>query len=1081
MMKPMGNFLKIDMVLKHIEELISSSSETSPWNEVRNLTNRLNYLLILAKSLPVSKDVTLEMPVLLELIPMQFQNSLLQIIKTKEHAKLSHFSSSFSASAMCQKSLSSFSCSANSDSDDDSFDVTQGKFDDSFETGDFEELIESRDLSLEALNEKDKALLSLIEYLARSYEITSIADPNLDLENFPFTNCVKLIYNLVESNKTSDKIILDPLRTWSLFSVNNDDVRMSINADDKRLSKLPNLLTSPYHRMRMKVVENAELSKDFLEDEKRCRVSSFLLCLVEVANSSDALEPQALFAIISSVKVNNIDINIVKTALSRIVLPSNVQLDSYLDFHMTYILNQWLKDKHPLDEFPYLLFDKKDFISFVQHYRTQIILSLFALDEGITELEKLSDILHEEVKILLRSSFPHLMASLFPYLVISVISNERIMEKFSKTKISIATRKWKFLENVLDQDCLTSHIKDDIGEVVLNLLRMTYDSNLWNEEEVNIPSSHYCFDSETILFILNRSHDVFFKDQISLLHLLCCRKSGIHSILDGLLRDVASSMAMKSHPKCCDLLYDMIIVCLNDPSSVTILISTLPSIIISLYSLHSINVVWNYAQKVLVLIFNSDSEEVRKLIASMAPFTSKSDDNKLSELHTRQQRLKDVYQKNLCLKQSIEIFLAISNDDVTSFDIENILHLLSEKHLEICELYSSHSQNGLNLAHQLIFKIVEIVGNTKDDKNRISGLEIIGRLGPVPLGSSVFLISSNDCLRGDLGMLSDILNYLNRQTFSSHYEIVDTCQRTLRQILAMKEVYIALTTKINDKALILDLLPFLPARKPRSVTRLNEDLSLVEFESKISNELLWIEKCNFESWLKNLTVSLIEAGCGSDIFNHLIPICKLDVKFCDFTKEKKIDDSHTHLQRNASESHIIKSCLRTIIKAINFLRTQEPPISFSNRTAVTSWDRNLWVDVEFPLLSKAAFMCGAFYSSILFGEIACGTILETSLAPASQNQIRYLPPLQRIANSSEGRDISHLLLKASNALGDSEGVEGCGGLSSITDGVVQSTLSLHRGHEAQALYLCDAIKSDKCLADNLKNVGMFHTLFKITQ
>ncbi|RXG71590.1 Serine-protein kinase ATM, partial [Armadillidium vulgare] len=394
------------------------------------------------------------------------------------------------------------------------------------------------------------------------------------------------IYGLNISELIFDCVVclvkLDPLRTWSLFSVNNDDVRMSINAEDKRLSKLPNLLTSPYHRMRMKVVENvhllfktegkplpitnqkenfeelyqiaiesldfeAKLSEDFLEDEKRCRVSSFLLCLVEVANSSDALEPQALFAIISSVKVNNIDINIVKTALSRIVLPSNVQLYSYLDFHMTYILNQWLKDKHPFDEFPYLLFDKKDFLSFVQHYRSQIISSLFALDEGITELGKLSDILHEEVKILLRSTFPHLMASLFPYLVISVISNERIMEKFSKTKISIATRKWKYLESVLDQDCLTSHIKDDIGEVVLNLLRMTYDSNLWSEEEVNIPSSHYCFDSETILFILNRSHDVFFKDQISLLHLLCCRKSGIHSILDGLLRDIASSMAMKSH------------------------------------------------------------------------------------------------------------------------------------------------------------------------------------------------------------------------------------------------------------------------------------------------------------------------------------------------------------------------------------------------------------------------------------------------------------------------------------------------------------------------------------------------------
>lgn len=43
-----------------------------------------------------------------------------------------------------------------------------------------------------------------------------------------------------------------------------------------------------------------------------------------------------------------------------------------------------------------------------------------------------------------------------------------------------------------------------------------------------------------------------------------------------------------------------------------------------------------------------------------------------------------------------------------------------------------------------------------------------------------------------------------------------------------------------------------------------------------------------------------------------------------------------------------------------------------------------------------------------------------------------------------------------------EGVEGCAGVSLVTDFNVQSTLSLHRGQNIQALSLSDAAGAKQC-------------------
>ena len=89
------------------------------------------------------------------------------------------------------------------------------------------------------------------------------------------------------------------------------------------------------------------------------------------------------------------------------------------------------------------------------------------------------------------------------------------------------------------------------------------------------------------------------------------------------------------------------------------------------------------------------------------------------------------------------------------------------------------------------------------------------------------------------------------------------------------------------------------------------------------------------------------------------------------------------------------------------------------RGSGTQWDNNFWLDLDFLAVAKAAHVCSAHFTSLLFTEIWHGAKGQQSI----NNDVMEIEPGEQ-SRVLESSDIQRMLLQAYSQIGEPDSLYG---------------------------------------------------------
>ncbi|RUS90886.1 hypothetical protein EGW08_001393, partial [Elysia chlorotica] len=210
------------------------------------------------------------------------------------------------------------------------------------------------------------------------------------------------------------------------------------------------------------------------------------------------------------------------------------------------------------------------------------------------------------------------------------------------------------------------------------------------------------------------------------------------------------------------------------------------------------------------------------------------------------------------------------------------------------------------------------------------------------------------------------------------------------------------------------------------------------------------------AWVKALVRGLLSTGLVKDeLLCRIGPLCALEVDFCESSLPYLIHETlladtedcrqiisrqlsaffHMHVEQANSDNYPLvmnKKSIRTLLAVVQYLRTQKRPQQ-SPDGQHTVWHNNMWLDLNYLDLARAAQFCGASFTAVLFTEIHWGIRrqaeenqhsqeMNSGLLRGSQGR-RSAPKFQTV---KEREKCEAVLMEAYKTIGDPDGLYGCG-------------------------------------------------------
>ncbi|XP_069987249.1 serine-protein kinase ATM isoform X2 [Penaeus vannamei] len=517
--------------------------------------------------------------------------------------------------------------------------------------------------------------------------------------------------------------------------------------------------------------------------------------------------------------------------------------------------------------------------------------------------------------------------------------------------------------------------------------------------------------------------------------------------------------------------------------------------------------------QIITRLVMCEQQDIQKAVAHLPPFPDTGDYQCLTILSDHHGQLVEVYRGNLLLYDEVENFLALSIEQTNAHSVSHILKLIQNNRSQVKQLYSSPDMEGVTVGHRLTQDLMNLTLST-DEKVALEASKCLGELGPIPLNSPIFHITkekyplNSENVRGAVAPL--IIKTLNVYLTSEHIDIVEAASSSLLSVLSTREGYKALQEM--DKKLQVDLAPYVPKHKPKdsSISYTGEEL----YESEVGCDNVWQSGTSYEDWVICLACTLIGAGCSSEIITHILPVCRVKAEFSALMLpyiihatlladngrkrevlsrqisfffqqhvEKSKHKSDTGMSNAVDQMCLNKSCIQVLLSVIDYLRAQTPERSFTNSSSrLTPWEKNWWLRVNYLQVAQAAHYCGAHFSAILYLHLSSEE-LEHEIRENSDKETdvnsRQVPPLCRLSHLPENTVIRRLMLQIYSTLGDSDGVEGCGGGSKLAHTTSRALRCQHRGQWMETLAIHDAANSTFGMITSLQELGFFNTVNQI--
>ncbi|KYN37415.1 Serine-protein kinase ATM, partial [Trachymyrmex septentrionalis] len=374
----------------------------------------------------------------------------------------------------------------------------------------------------------------------------------------------------------------------------------------------------------------------------------------------------------------------------------------------------------------------------------------------------------------------------------------------------------------------------------------------------------------------------------------------------------------------------------------------------------------------------------------------------------------------LCLEGELERFLdAIGeeNAECTLEDLANFTQQLSTRKSELRKLHqklqSPYPEDGANILHRLIFRLIRL---TESPNPRVSmeATKCFGELGPMdftmalqPAGS---FVRKEDCAIEALtyrsvAMLTNFLveNSVELRKVSAEalYAVLSTSNG--RKLFDLK-YSTDLSNILECTSLKIDYIrPFARGRCVRQ-TSFNVDTAKFRVVMNPENELWTIQNNeNYADWIINVTCSVAE--CFTDSYlESFLSVCRLSVEFCElilprivylvihendrfidtmcdcvnqfFRQHFAIDEAETTASPTSKGDSCDQKIIRRMLDVVNHIRAQLPD--------------GVKLRLDYVYLARAAHKCSAYYTALLFAQLACGSISTDYPDFSSDPRINYI-------------------------------------------------------------------------------------------
>ncbi|KAI5092996.1 serine-protein kinase ATM [Silurus meridionalis] len=513
-----------------------------------------------------------------------------------------------------------------------------------------------------------------------------------------------------------------------------------------------------------------------------------------------------------------------------------------------------------------------------------------------------------------------------------------------------------------------------------------------------------------------------------------------------------------------------------------------------------------------LVIENPDNRYLRRAIPLLEPFP---DQPAFTELRAAQHKLK--YSSGaFTLREEIEHFLSVTSCDSLPLtrmeglkDLKRLLHAHKDQIKQL--LKECHADPASSVLVKLVLNLLQLCKLAASHPRGRDILEAVGgclgELGPVDL-STIALHHGKDQIYTQAAALypdvlhqwvSIILSCMNNALTDQSISVRQAAAVCLKDILATSsgldfwEMH-----KSQRDPMLLYLSPFRSAKRKASICLAEVTSSC---RDRVDSAELWsVQPGKHKEWLRNLCMALLDSGgvCNEALLTTR-GLCEVKNDFCQkmlplFIHDMLLGDRNgswreilsTHIQHFFSnccrpavsgsrpttpmspdsgdtdvgvQSQPDKWSLRTMLAVIDYLRQQRRPLRPNSAEFGTVCESNFWLDLNYLEVARAAQLCSAHFTALLYSEIYVDNI-RNNMEEKRRAQFRTSRRITfddssqnlSIGSMSEksvedsGMSLQDILIEVYRSIGEPDSLYGCGG------GKLINPLTRIRTYEHEALW-----------------------------
>lgn len=867
-------------------------------------------------------------------------------------------------------------------------------------------------------------------------------------------------------------------------------------------------------------VVDRTLEKREIADERETRVASTLHIFACVVSASGFLQNEALMSLLQLTVDKSIKVNLVKQVLSNVKRTEEDFFQTLIKNNIEYLLTRWIHEDYSIDKFPWVLIKCQSCVEFIQLHM-HILMPIFVQVNSVPEVINFCASNDFSFDDLFEGCFPSLVSWLLPCKNLPEAYTSIGITDVAKARAvlrEIETNAGKFATF----ESFAVLINKYLSNVVVNLIKKLHDDEHFEQlfkVSFHLPETHLpSFNEFNISKSLSDLQESVIDENVSLTEHLSSNPSVMQKILLSLTTNIFTCevaehkiKAIHQYAYFCKILFenincsyfdgiamfvvrdvthtlcqltrekDDIVVKLSCTFMHFVLKSLLPKryeVVKDVFSLIVTRLTsiverqkLDVALEALAFLIIEQQEVMADVIMELNFFPKGPEFNSLRGViqHTQP----------VTLEKEIENFLAASDEKVFAYNVEELCQLrklLENRKSELEQLYSNLERlRGFTEDYasipllKLINRLLKL-SRSSDRKIALEASKCLGELGPADLTTMILHPEKKYLIEGDAVLhfvLEKAVGLLSSYVVEGNIKLRNASADALYLILSTNHAQEILANRDLKHSYIE---PFLPEQLSRNnAIVINQENVKVCF----SSDDLWTDKTqkSYKEWLIAVTSKVV--SCFKNPFlKCFIPICENSIEFCEEMLPRLF---HLIISEKAGLTSTVCNCINSFFR-VNFDLKNHMDLSSQNSNLTCNREsvqcmlnvvnfmriqsRDKKLELDYAPIAKAAQFCSAYFTSILYTELSCQSVL-------GNNYMVYKDPLiEHICENvpEPGKELQALLREAYTKIGVPDAIHGCG-LSHLQDPKSRIQHYIHMREWEKAMQLLD-IGLDGGLTDN---------------